>query len=61
MIICIYDGWVYVKWYIKRDNKIILLSENPIYSPIIVEPDNRFIIHGVVQDVMLQKPKKIVK
>ena len=61
MIVCTYDGWVYVKWYIKKDDKIMLLSENQSYSPIIVEPDDRFIIHGVVKDIMIQSPKKIVK
>ena len=39
----------------------MLLSENQSYSPIIVEPDDRFIIHGVVKDIMIQSPKKIVK
>jgi len=61
MIVCTYDGWVYVKWYIKKDDKIMLLSENQSYSPIIVEPDDRFIIHGVVKDIMIQSPKKVVK
>ena len=61
MIVCTYDGWVYVKWYIKKDDKIMLLSENQNYSPIIVEADDRFIIHGVVKDIMIQSPKKIVK
>ncbi|ABR31326.1 repressor [Thermosipho melanesiensis] len=61
MIVCTYDGWIYVKWYVKQNDKILLLSENPTYTPIVVEPKDRFIIHGVVQEVMLQKPKKVVK
>ncbi|EKF49502.1 putative prophage repressor [Thermosipho africanus H17ap60334] len=61
MIVCTYDGWIYVKWYIKEDNKVMLLSENPVYLPIIVEPDDRFIIHGVVKEIMSKPPKKVLK
>ena len=61
MIVCTYDGWVYVKWFIKKDDKIMLLSENQSYSPIVVEPDDRFIVHGIVKEIMIQTPKKIVK
>lgn len=61
MIVCTYDGWVYVKWFIKDDDKIMLLSENPTYRPIIVEPDDRFIVHGIVKEIMIQTPKKVVK
>ena len=61
MIVCTYDGWVYVKWFIKDDDKIMLLSENPTYRPIVVEPDDRFIVHGIVKEIMIQTPKKIVK
>lgn len=62
MIVCTYDGWVYVKWYIKRDNQILLMSDNPNYAPIVVQPDDRFIIHGVVLGTMcLQQPKKTLK
>ncbi|WP_184618662.1 LexA family protein [Thermosipho japonicus] len=61
MIVCTYDGWIYVKWYIKEDDKVMLLSENPVYLPIIVEPDDRFIIHGVVKEIMSKPPKKVLK
>ncbi|WP_126992222.1 LexA family protein [Thermosipho globiformans] len=61
MIVCTYDGWIYVKWYVKEDDKVMLLSENPVYRPIIVEPDDRFIIHGVVKEIMSKPPKKVLK
>lgn len=62
MIVCTYDGWVYVKWYRAMDGRIYLVSENPAYAPILVEPNELFVIHGVVIDVMKgSKPRKKFK
>ncbi|HRD20418.1 MAG TPA: XRE family transcriptional regulator [Fervidobacterium sp.] len=62
MVIATYDGWVYVKWYVRQGDKIFLLSENPEYAPIVIDPTERFIIHGVVVDIMRgHKPRKIVR
>lgn len=62
MIVCTYDGWVYVKWFHQVNGKIQLVSENPSYAPIVVEPHETFVVHGVVVDVMRgEKPKKRFK
>lgn len=58
MVVATYDGWVYVKWYIKQGDTILLVSENTKYAPIIVSEKERFIVHGVVVDVMTGKPRK---
>lgn len=58
MVVATYDGWVYVKWYLKQGDKILLISENSKYAPIVVEEKERFIVHGVVVDVMTGKPRK---
>ncbi|RDI91123.1 putative prophage repressor [Thermosipho africanus Ob7] len=49
---------MYVKCCVKDNTKIIFLSENPLYCLIIVEPDNRFIILGVVIDIKIEKTEK---
>ena len=59
MVLCTYDDHVFVKWFHKDNGKIYLVSENPAYSPILVEPHERFEIHGIVLDVIRDsKPKK---
>ena len=61
MILCTYDGHVFVKWFHKDDGEIYLVSENQQYAPIRVDPKEGFIIHGVVMGVIYERPKKRFK
>lgn len=62
MIVCTYDGWVYVKWYHVVNDRVYLVSDNSAYPPILVEPHELFVIHGVVIDIMRgDKPRKKFK
>lgn len=61
MVLCTYDNHVFVKWFHKGNRNIYLISENPEYPPIKVEPRERFEIHGIVVDVIRgSRPKKEV-
>ncbi len=62
MVLCTYDDHVFVKWFHRRGDDIYLISENPLYSPIKVEEHDKFIIHGVVMDVLRGgKPRRKFK
>lgn len=52
MVLCSYDGHIFVKWLHKDSGNIYLISENPEYPPIKIEPHERFEIHGIVVDVI---------
>lgn len=49
MIVCLYDDLMLLKWFYQNDENIILFSENPNYPPIVVNPDKRFQIIGIVE------------
>ncbi len=62
MVLCTYDDHVFVKWFHRRGDDIYLISEIPLYSPIKVEEHDKFIIHGVVMDVLRGgKPRRKFK
>jgi SOS-response transcriptional repressor LexA len=45
-----YDGEIFCKRYIKRNNQIRLVSLNPEYKDIIVDKNKEFVIEGKVID-----------
>lgn len=51
MILCIYDGMFYVKYFHKEGDKIYLISEDSTYPPIPIEPNKQFEIIGVVVEI----------
>lgn len=51
MILCIYDGMFYVKYFHQENDQIYLVSEDSTYPPIPVEPDKQFEIIGVVVEI----------
>jgi len=51
MILCIYDGMFYVKYFHREGDQIYLVSEDSTYPPILVEPNKQFEIIGVVVEI----------
>lgn len=48
IVVCFLDGEFTLKRLLIRENQCILMPENTDYEPIIVSPENNFIIWGVV-------------
>ncbi|RKX49115.1 MAG: hypothetical protein DRP25_06505, partial [Thermotoga sp.] len=61
MILCIYDGMFYVKYFHRDGDRIILMSENSEYPDIIVDPNKQFEIIGVIVEIRNTPPRKKVR
>ena len=61
IVVCIYDGFFYVKYFYREKDRILLISENPEYVDIIVDPNERFEIIGVVVEIRHTPRRKKIK
>lgn len=61
MVVCTYNGKTFVEWFRCENGQIMFISENPEYPPIIVKKNDKFVIHGIVVDVLTGKPVKNFK
>ena len=52
IVIVAIDGQLTVKRLKKKNDRVILLAENPVYPPIEIQEDNEFYIWGVVTNVI---------
>lgn len=52
IVIVAIDGQLTVKRLQKKNGKILLLAENPVYPPIEIHEENEFYIWGVVTNVI---------
>ena len=48
IIIALLDGELLVKRFIKKKDTVVLASENPAYSPVILQPEQTLDVWGVV-------------
>ena len=59
MIVCLYDGMIFVKYYHKLDDgKVLLTSENKEYPPVVVNSEKFTIIGKVVEIINPPKSEK---